>query len=386
MYKRIIAQIFILLLIFALLPINVMAENDFDINAKSAILIDAKSGQVIYEKNSHEKLPPASVTKVMTMLLTMEALENNQIDLDDVVTISDRASSMGGSQLYMEPGEQQTVDTLIKGIAVCSANDACVAMGEYIAGSEELFVKQMNERAAELGMENTNFVNTNGLTVEGHYTTAYDIALMSRELLKHPKIHDYLTIWMDTVTVGKPSRTDKTEIGITNTNRLIKTYPGANGIKTGYTDAAKYCLSASATKGNMTLISVVLGCPTTKVRFAESAKLLDYGFAAYESLHMASENQVMGKIRVDKGKSDFINAVAEDNINILVRKNEKQAIRKEIFLAENIQAPLKKGDIIGELVVYKNDEVYKTFPLVCETDVEKAGVLSMYYKLFKNII
>lgn len=386
MYKKIIAQVFIFLLIFSLLPTPVMAMNEFDINAKSAILVDARSGQVIYEKNPHEKLPPASVTKVMTMLLAMEALENKQIALTDTVTISARASSMGGSQLYMEPGEQQTVDTLIKGIAVCSANDACVAIGEHIAGSEELFVNRMNERAAELGMENTNFVNTNGLPVEGHYTSAYDISLMSRELLKHPKIHEYLTIWMDTVRVGKPSRKDKTDIGITNTNRLIKTYPGANGIKTGYTGEAGYCLSASAIKGNMTLISVVLGSPTTKVRFAESAKLLDYGFAAYDSIHMASKDQVMGKVRVDKGKADYVNAIAEENISVLVKKDEKQAIRKEINLAENIQAPVKKGDIIGELVVYKNDEVHKIYPLVCEIDIEKAGIFSLYFKIFKNIV
>lgn len=386
MFRKIIVQISIFLLIFSLLTIPSMALNELGINAKSAILIDSKSGEVIYKQNAHEKLPPASVTKVMTMLLAMEALEKKQIQLSDMVTISERASSMGGSQLYMEPGEQQTVDTLLKGIAVCSANDACVAMGEYISGTEELFVKKMNERASELGMENTNFVNTNGLPVEGHYTTAYDISLMSKELLKHPKIHNYLTIWMDTVTVGKPSRKDKTDIGITNTNRLIKTYPGANGIKTGYTGEAGYCLSASAKKNNMTLISVVLGSPSSKIRFSESKKLLDYGFASYDNIPIASENQIMGKVKVDKGKEDFINATTEENINVLVKKDEKGSITKEIHLAENIQAPIKKGDMIGELVIYKNNQVYKTYPLVCEKDIKKAGIFSLYFKIFKNII
>lgn len=384
MYKKAVAKIIVFILLFSLIPIPITAE-EFDINAKSAILIDAKSGDVIYEKNSHEKLPPASVTKIMTMLLAMEAIERGDIHLEDKVTISARAASMGGSQLYMEAGEQQTVETLLKGISIASANDACVAMGEHLGGTEELFVGIMNKRAKELNMVNTNFVNTNGLPVENHYTTAHDIAIMSKELLKHPTIHNWLTVWMDTVSVGKDGK-PKTQLGITNTNRLIKTYPGANGIKTGYTGEAGYCLSASATKNNMTLISVVLGAPTTHVRWNESTKLLDYGFAVYECMTLASKNQVLGTVNVDKGKEGVINVIPEDDISLLIKKEDKKNITKEINLPERIKAPIKKGSIIGELVVYQNNEIYKTYPLIAEKDVDQANILNLYQKLFKSIL
>ncbi|NLK73368.1 MAG: D-alanyl-D-alanine carboxypeptidase [Clostridiales bacterium] len=375
---------FMIIFIFVSLFCTPVFAAEFDINAKSAILVDANSGQVIYEKNPHEKLPIASVTKVMTMLLTMEALERKQVNLSDMVNISSRAASMGGSQLYMEEGEQQSLETLMKGIAICSANDACVAVAEYIGGSEELFVQNMNKRAAELGMLNSNFINTNGLPVEGHYSTAYDVSLMSRELLKHNKIHEWLTVWMTTITVGLPTK-KQTQLEITNTNRLIKTYPGANGIKTGYTGEAGYCLSASATRGNMTLVSVVLGAPSTNIRFSESAKLLDYGFAVYDSINIASQNQIIGKVKVDKGKVDHVNAVTKENVSVLIKKDEKQNIRKEIILKENVSAPVKKGEALGEIVIYKDEKIIKRYPLVSDEDVEKAGILTLYYKLFKSI-
>ncbi len=378
-------RVIIFTMIFSLaIPFPLFAM-EFDVNAKSAILIDANSGEVIYEKNPHEKLPMASVTKIMTMLLAMEAIESGHVALTDMVTISPRAASMGGSQLYMEEGEQQSLETLLKGISICSANDACVAVGEYIAGTEEVFVKKMNEKAELLGMMNTNFVNTNGLPAEGHYSSAYDISLMSKELLKYPRIHEWLTTWMTSIKVGLPTK-EQTNLEITNTNRLIKTYPGANGIKTGYTGEAGYCLSASATKENMTLISVVLGSPTSKIRFNESSKLLDYGFAAFESINIAGENQVLGKIKVDKGDSDYINGISENKISILVRKEEKQSINKEIHIEENISAPLKKGDVVGEIVIFKNDEIYKTYPIICEKDVGRAGIFTLYFKLFRNIM
>lgn len=384
-FKAFFVRVFIFSVILSLLiPCPIFAM-EFDINAKSAILIHANSGEIIYEKNSHEKLPLASVTKIMTMLLTMEAIESNHIALSDMVTISPRAASMGGSQLYMEAGEQQSVETLLKGISICSANDACVAMGEYIAGTEELFVNKMNEKAKALGMVNTNFVNTNGLPAEDHYSTAYDISLMSRELLKHPKIHEWLTTWMTTIKVGLRSK-EQTDLEITNTNRLIKTYPGANGLKTGYTGEAGYCLSASATKGNMALISVILGSPTSTIRFAESSKLLDYGFAAYENINIAAKDQIIGKSKVDKGNVDYINGIAEENISILVRKEEKQSITKEIYIEENISAPVKRGDVIGEIVIFKDNEKYKSYPIICEKDVGRAGIFTLYFKLFKNIM
>ncbi len=382
--KKYVRVIFFSIIILLVMPIPVFSM-EFDVNAKSAILIDANSGEVIYEKNSHEKLPMASVTKIMTMLLAMEAIESRHIALTDIITISPRSASMGGSQLYMEEGEQQSLETLMKGISICSANDACVAVGEHIAGTEEVFVKKMNEKAEALGMINTNFVNTNGLPAEGHYSSAYDISIMSRELLKYPKIHEWLTTWMASIKVGLQTK-EQTDLEITNTNRLIKTYPGANGIKTGYTGEAGYCLSASATKGNMTLISVVLGSPTSKIRFDESSKLLDYGFAAYESINIAGENQIMGKIKVDKGNLESVNGISGNNISILVKKEEKQSISKEIHIEENISAPLKKGDIVGEIIIFKNDEIYKTYPIICEKDVERAGIFTLYFKLFRNII
>ncbi|MGM9534025.1 MAG: D-alanyl-D-alanine carboxypeptidase family protein, partial [Intestinibacter sp.] len=230
-------------------------SNNINIGSKSAVLMDVSSGQVLYEKNCHEKLPPASVTKVMTMLLICEALESGKIKINDEVTISENAASMGGSQIFLEPGEVQTVDTLLKGIAVASANDACVAMAEYIGGSVEEFVDMMNKKAKELKMNDTNFVNTNGLPVENHYTSAYDIGIMSRELLKHELIEKYLTTWMDNVVVGKKKAT----IGLANTNKLIKHYNGATGVKTGFTGEAKFCVSASAKRGKTHLIAVILG-------------------------------------------------------------------------------------------------------------------------------
>lgn len=246
--------------IMAIIPINISFANDtgnINVSSKSAVLMDVGSGKVLYEKQAHEKLPPASVTKVMTMLLCMEALESGKLKLTDEIQISENASSMGGSQIFLEAGEVQDVDTLIKGIAVASANDACVAMGEHIGGSVEGFVDMMNKKAKELGMKDTNFVNTNGLPVDNHYTTAYDIALMSRELLKHEGISKYLTTWMDKVVVGKK----KVEVGLANTNKMVKHYQGTTGVKTGFTQQAKYCLSASAKRGETHLIAATLGAP-----------------------------------------------------------------------------------------------------------------------------
>lgn len=357
--------------------------NDFDVNAKSAILIDAGTGKVLYEKNSHEKLPPASVTKIMTMLLAMEAIEDNRISLKDKVVISDRASSMGGSQLYLEPGEEKTVEQLLKGIAVASANDACVALGEHIAGTEELFVKKMNERAKELGMQNTQFKNTNGLPEDGHYTSAHDISLMSRELLKHSKIHEWLTIWMSSMKVGKGK---ETTLELTNTNKLIRFYPGANGIKTGFTQEARYCLSASATRNNFTLVAVVLGCPTSKVRFAETKKILDYGFAAYNSVIVAQKGEVAQEIPVEKGKVNKVNVISKDSLNVLVKKGDENNIKKEINLPKAIKAPFVKGEKVGEIVV-KNLEGKNIgkVDLVTENEVVGASIIDMLGKILKSV-
>src|SRR5690554_1173803 len=267
--KRI--SIFILTMIFLIFTgTNVYAE-EITIESKSAVLLDAASGEMLFEKNKDEKLAPASITKIMTMLLTMEAIESGKISLDDPVTITENASNMGGTQLYLEPGEVRRVEDLLIGVAVESANDAATALGEFIGGTNETFVKMMNDRAKELGMDQTQFMNANGLPEEGHYTTAYDVALMSRELVKYPKIHQYLTMWMVDVTVGKNNDRVRT---LANTNKLLRTYDGLDGIKTGYTTEAKHCLSATAKKGNLRLISVILAADSSKIRFDEAAKLL----------------------------------------------------------------------------------------------------------------
>lgn len=355
---------------------------EFDLNAKSAILIDAGTGKVLYEKNSNEKLPPASVTKVMTMLLAMEALEKNQISLDDKVQISERASSMGGSQLYFEPGEEKTVEQLLKGIAVASANDACVAMAEHIAGTEEVFVKKMNEKASKLGMNNTQFMNTNGLPQEGHYTSANDISIMSRELLKYPKVHEWLKIWMSSMRVGKKG---KATLELVNTNRLIKTYPGANGIKTGFTQEARYCLSASATRNNFTLIAVVLGCPSSKVRFAEAKKLLDYGFATYNSVLVLQKGEVFEELTVEKGKLGKVNIVAKEELKVLVRKGEEN-INKDVVIPKALKAPFEKGEKVGEIIVTnKSGENLGKVDLVTENSCKRASLFDTLGKILKSV-
>ncbi|HYE68577.1 MAG TPA: D-alanyl-D-alanine carboxypeptidase family protein [Anaerovoracaceae bacterium] len=354
------------------------------VDAKSAVLIDAASGTVLFEQNSHDRLPPASVTKVMTMLLIMEAIDRGQMTLEDKVTISEKAASMGGSQMYMEPGEQQKLETLMLGIAVASANDACVAAAEYHSGTADIFVENMNKRAAELGMVDTNFVNTNGLPVANHYTSAYDIALMSKELLKHDKIQDWFSIWMTNITVGLPGK-KQTELGLTNTNRMIKNYPGANGIKTGFTQDAGYCLSASAKKGDLDLISVIMGSSTSKIRFAEASKLLDYGFANYDSVKLAEKGEPMGMVVIEKGSPNLVNAVAPENISVLVKKGEKETIKGELVFKDTISAPIKKGDQLGELVIYKKDNEIARYPIVAEENVKKAGLMQIYMRIIKTL-
>lgn len=354
------------------------------VDAKSAVLIDAGSGTVLFEQNSHDRLPPASVTKVMTMLLIMEAIDRGQMTLEDNVTVSEKAASMGGSQMYMEPGEQQKLETLMMGIAIASANDACVAAAEYHSGTVEIFVENMNKRAAELGMVDTNFVNTNGLPVANHYSSAYDIALMSKELLKHDKIQDWFNIWMTNITVGLPGK-KQTELGLTNTNRLIKTYPGANGIKTGFTQEAGYCLSASAKKGDLDLIAVIMGCATSKLRFAEASKLLDYGFANYDSVKLAEKGEPMGMVVIEKGAPNMVNAVAPEDISVLVKKGEKDTVRGELVFNDVVSAPITKGDQVGELVIYQKDTELSRYPVVAEENVKKANLLQIYLRMIKTL-
>ncbi|MFI3209575.1 MAG: D-alanyl-D-alanine carboxypeptidase family protein [Peptostreptococcaceae bacterium] len=362
--------------------ISISLADELSISSTSAILMDVSSGQVIYEKNSHEKLPPASVTKVMTMLLIMEALENNKITLEDQVPISENASSMGGSQVFLEAGETQKVDDLIKAIAVASANDGCVAMAEYIGGSVVGFVDMMNKKATELGMKDTNFVNTNGLPVENHYTTAYDIALMSKELLSHDAISKYLNTWMDTIVVGK----NKTSVGLVNTNKLVKHYEGTTGVKTGFTNEAKYCLSASAKRGDTHLVSVTLGATTSPERFKDATSLLNYGFMNYETIKLLNKDSEVQKIEFDKADSDFVEIVCKDDLNLLVKKDQSKEFVKKVVLDENVQLPIKKGDKLGTYEVYQDEKLVGSVDLITTKDINKASYLQMFKKVINNLI
>ena len=357
-------------------------EAKLDISSKSAVLMDASTGKILYEKNSHEKLPPASVTKVMTMLLICEALESGKIKEDDDVQISEVASSMGGSQIFLEPGEIQKVDTLLKSIAVASANDACVAMAEYVGGSVEEFVVLMNKRAKELGMNDTNFVNTNGLPVDNHYTSAYDIALMSKELLKHKKISKYLTTWMDKVVVGKK----QAKIGISNTNKLVKHYQGATGVKTGFTQQAKYCLSASALRNNTHLIAVTLCAETSPIRFKDATNLLNYGFANYESVKICGANDKVATVKFEKGEKENVDLVAKDDLSVLIKKGDKKDFTKKVQIKEDLKLPIKKNTELGVVKVYRGDELVGESKIINTEDINKASYLQMLRRIVDNLL
>ncbi|WP_455538232.1 D-alanyl-D-alanine carboxypeptidase family protein [Terrisporobacter sp.] len=357
-------------------------ETKLDIVSKSAILMDASTGKILYEKNSHEKLPPASVTKVMTMLLICEALESGKIKEDDDVQISEVASSMGGSQIFLEPGEIQKVDTLLKSIAVASANDACVAMAEYVGGSVEEFVDIMNKRAKELGMKDTNFVNTNGLPVDNHYTSAYDIALMSKELLRHEKISKYLTTWMDEVVVGKK----QAKIGISNTNKLVKHYSGATGVKTGFTQQAKYCLSASALRNNTHLIAVTLCAETSPIRFKDATNLLNYGFANYESVKICKANEKIATVKFEKGEKENVDLVAKDDLSVLIKKGSNKDFKKKVVVKEDLKLPIKKNTELGVVKVYRGKQLIGQTKIINKEDINKASYLQMLKRVVQNII
>jgi D-alanyl-D-alanine carboxypeptidase (penicillin-binding protein 5/6) len=355
------------------------ADQPFDLQAKSAILMDYDTGTVLYEKNPHEKLPIASVTKVMTILLALEAIDEGKLKLEDTVTISDYASSMGGSQVFLYSGETLSVDTIMKAIVVASANDASVAMAEKLAGAHEVFVARMNQRAKELGMTNTNFINATGLPADNHYSSANDVALMSRELLKHPLFFRWSKIWVETLEESR----NKTELA--NTNRLIRFYEGSDGIKTGSTQEAGYCLSATAKRGSMRLLSVVLSAPTTKVRFAEATKLMDYGFANYETVPILKKDQVIqGDIAISGGKEELINGVAPQDIGFLIKAGDSKEFEKEILLEEKIRAPLTKGQKVGTLNIRQGDKLMQSTDIVSDQEIKKANVFDYFTKIFNN--
>lgn len=358
-------------------------KDKLDISSKSALLLDAKSGEIIYEKDMHEKLPPASITKIMVMLLAMEDIESGKIKLEDEITVSKNASDMGGSQLFLHEGESQTVENLLKSIAIRSANDSAVALGEYLAGDLEMFIKQMNKRAKELGMKDTNFKNPTGLPEENHYSTAYDISLMSKELLKYPKTNEWLTTWMTEIKVGKDKDINQS---LVNTNKLVRFYEGANGIKTGFTNDAKFCLSASAQRGKLNLISVILGSETSDLRFDEAKKLLDHGFASYESLTVNKKDDVIENIDISKGKLKQVNLILKEDIDILVKKGEDRKIEREIKLPDTIKAPFRKNQVVGELIIKIDGKTISKEKIICSEEVEKASIVNLFDRSFRSIV
>lgn len=352
-------------------------SNSLKLEACSAILIEQNSGKILYEHNIHEQLRPASVTKVMSILLIMEALDSGRISLQDQIPCSENASKMGGSQIWLDVRETLSVDEMLKAICVVSANDCTVAMAEYLAGSQEAFVSQMNKRAKELGMKDTTFKNCHGIDEDGHVTSAYDIALMSKELLtKHPQITKYTTIWMDSLRDGKSQ--------LVNTNKLIRNYSGATGLKTGSTSVALYSLSASATRDNLSLIAVVMKAPDANVRFAEATKLLDYGFSNYAYEKLAQANDVLQSIPVDKGIRTQVEVVLEENCGALIKKGQSKNLVQNITMEDKVSAPIKKGQKLGEVSYLLNDEVVGKTNIIANADVEKISLWNMTTHVYKN--
>lgn len=370
---------FFICVCFMMQSVVVFAEGNTDLglNAKSAILMEKSTGNILYESNPDERLPIASVTKVMTMLLIMEAVDSGKISLDDMVTVSENAMSYGGSTMFLETGEQLTVNDMLKGIAVASANDGCVAMAEHLAGSESAFVDMMNEKAKELGMENTHFMNTNGLDEDDHYSSARDVAIMSRELMKHETIFNDTSIWMDTLRGGK--------FQLANTNKLIRFYDGANGLKTGSTSKALCCLSAAAKRNDMQLIAVVLGAPTSAERFASAKSLLDYGFANYAVNTQITAGDEVQKIAVEKGVDKEVGVVAGDSCSTLVKKGQEDNITKEIKIDETITAPIEAGQKIGTMTISRDGEVIADIDLNASSAVEKKGIGLIIKDFFATI-
>ena len=348
---------------------------DLNLECGGAVLIEQNSGRVLYDHNMHQKLRPASVTKVMSLLLIMEAIDSGRLSYTDKIPCTEEAAAMGGSQIWLDVREELTVDEMLKAICVVSANDCTVAMAEYLAGSQEAFVAQMNDKAKELGMNDTTFKNCHGIDEDGHETSAYDIALMSRELLtKHPDITKYTTIWMDSLRDGKSE--------LVNTNKLIRNYKGATGLKTGSTSIALYNLSASATRDDLSLIAVVMKAPTTKIRFAEAEKLLDYGFNNFQYSKFANANDILKTISVEKGVKDNIALTYENSAGALIKKGESKNVEQTINVPDKISAPINKGDVVGNIVYTVDGNEISRVNIIANETVEKNNLINMINYVF----
>jgi D-alanyl-D-alanine carboxypeptidase (penicillin-binding protein 5/6) len=354
---------------------------DLTPNAMSAVVMDADSGTIIFEKNKDAKLPPASITKIMTMLLVMEALDKGKIKMDEKVRTSDFAASMGGSQIFLEAGEEMTVQDLLKGIAMASGNDASVAMAEKLAGSEQAFVQMMNDRAKQLGLKNTHFANCNGLPAEKHFSSAHDIAIMSQELLKHEEITQFTGMYQDYLRKETAS-----PFWLVNTNKLVRFYSGADGLKTGYTSEAKFCLAATAKRDNFRLVAVVMGEPNTKTRNAEVSGLFDYGFSQYTNYPIYKTGDSLANVKVGKGEPEIVPLTAKHPYSILLKKGDAgDGIRHEVQLTPDLRPPIAVGQSVGKIVVYKGEQVLREFPLESSLEVKKAGWWTLMKRTTKRL-
>ena len=375
--------IYIILTMFIFCSFNVVKAEQIDLaeSAVSAILIEPSTGEIIFEKNSHEKLHPASMTKMMSMLLIIENIEKGVISWDEMVTTSPNASGMGGSQILLETGEQMSVRDLFKGIAIASGNDAVVAMAEKIAGTEGMFVSMMNERAKQLGLTDTNFKNPHGLDAADHYSSAYDMSIIAKELVKHPQVLEYTSIYEDYLR----QNTD-IKIWLVNTNKLVRFYPGVDGLKTGYTKEAGYCLTATAKKGNSRFIVVVMGEADSKTRNAEVSEMLDYAFAQYEVEEILSKDTIVGKVPVTLGNKTEVEIIPLESLSFLNKKGtEKRNISYELKF-NSLKSSLKTGDKVGEMEVKENDTVIKTIPVTVKENIDKVNIFELYLRNIKTIL
>ncbi|MDD4718686.1 MAG: D-alanyl-D-alanine carboxypeptidase [Bacilli bacterium] len=379
MKKFLLSLMIIIMLVFPFC--QVMAnEEGLATTSKSAILIEASTGDIIFEKNSHEKLAPASMTKMMTMLIIIESIEKKVIGWDDVVTVSENASKMGGSQILLETGEKMSVKDLFKGIAIASGNDASVALAEQISGTEANFVSTMNKRVKELGLKTTNFKNVHGLDVANHYSSAYDMAMIAKELVKHEEVLKYTSIYEDYLRIDSPRK-----IWLVNTNKLVRFYDGVDGLKTGYTSESGYCLTATAKKSNSRFIATVMGIGDSKTRNAEISEMLNFAFAQYETEQLLSKNSIIGTVEVEKGKNKYVDIVPLDNVTVLNKKgDQKKNITYEVEI-EKIKAPIKKGDIVGELLIKENDNITRRIGITVKENIEKANFIQLYFRYLKDI-
>ncbi len=368
------------LLVFCfLIPLSEQSEA-FELDIEAAILVDAESGQVLYEKNADQALPPASITKIMTLLLAMEQVEKDTISLDDEVMISQLAESMGGSQIYLAANTRIKLSALLEAITIASANDASVAVSEAIAGSYNNFIDLMNKKAKELGMDNTNFVNSSGLPSKNHYSSARDIAVMSRELVKYPKVLEWASIWVDYLQL--PDR----KAMLVNTNRLIRDYPGMDGIKTGHTEEAGFCLAATAQRDNMRLISVIMKASSEKEREELTSRLLDYGFNAFISEVIVKKGEQVQNIEIPDGEKTVTVAEVANDLKVIYQRGTADSLKKKIVISEQLQAPIKKGDVLGRQSIMQNDRLLASVDLIATEDIERAGFFTRLWRSFVNSV